>query len=211
MAKKVEYLIQPKNLAEYYWGTITPDIRYLAGIERAKTHFSKEKCRQLIVQCPDLKSFLQGYLVHCLVDEISLQEIIQTAFPISIIQNKLSRKQIAVLLELFYIKNSLCKPKIVGTYNQVMNDIGLHEETSIRFSELMDRYFTSESLDLKISILAELMREKNKQSVEQYISAAKHLQENVLLQNLLLFSIRLSRVNQKIESKLIASLGQSAN
>lgn len=211
LVNKIEYLVQPENSGEYYWGAIAPDVRYIAGIDRRRTHLTKENCIQLIKQFPNLKSFLQGYLVHCLADEISLHEIFYSTFPFSIIKDRLSRKRIAVLLELFYIKDSSFTPKIAGTYNQVLSDLGLQAEDCIQFSEIVDRYLTSESLDAKISSLVGMMGSKNNENVEKYLSAAKYFQNNIFLQKFLLLSIRVGRISKKIESRLSALLNNSAN
>ena len=85
IASKVEQQVAPVNASEYYWGAIAPDIRYLAGIPRHQTHISHQAIVVLIAQYPHLKSFLQGYLVHCLSDEIPLGEIFYQHLPFSIL------------------------------------------------------------------------------------------------------------------------------
>ncbi|HKJ27468.1 MAG TPA: zinc dependent phospholipase C family protein [Anaerolineales bacterium] len=211
LAKRVEDLLQPVDLQDYYWGAIVPDIRYLAGMERRKTHFKKEKCVQLMAQFPKLESFLQGYLVHCLADRISIQKLFQSTFPFSVVRNRLHRKQIAVLLELFYVKGNTFTPKITASYNQVLRNLGLQEEDCIRYSEFINQYVGSESLEQKISSFAQMLSLTNNPNIDRYISAANWIENNPLLQNLLVLGIRAGRINEKIETSLVALLNESAN
>lgn len=100
IASKLEPLVNPENAQEYYWGAIAPDIRYLAAMPRKQTHVPCQRIVGFISQYPHLKSFLQGYLVHCLSDEIDLGQVFFRHFPFSILRSKMSRQRMAVILEL---------------------------------------------------------------------------------------------------------------
>ena len=121
IASQLERQVAPENIPEYYWGTIAPDVRYLAGAQRHQTHISQAEIKQFNVQYPDLKSFLQGYSVHCLADEIDLEEVFDQHFPFSILKSKLSRQHLAVILELFYFENSKTNQEVSGAYNEVLS------------------------------------------------------------------------------------------
>src|SRR6185503_5322806 len=99
IASKVEALVDPENAQEYYWGAIAPDIRYLAAMPRNQTHLPSQRIVGFMSRFPHLKSFLQGYLVHCLSDEIELGEVFFQHFPFSILKSKMSHQQLAVILE----------------------------------------------------------------------------------------------------------------
>lgn len=81
IAAKLEALVNPKDVQEYYWGAIAPDIRYLAAMQRQQTHIPSQRIVDFISQYPHLKSFLQGYLVHCIIDEIELDQIFSPNLP----------------------------------------------------------------------------------------------------------------------------------
>jgi hypothetical protein len=38
LANQLQSLVDPVNPAEYLWGTVAPDIRYLVGLRRQTTH-----------------------------------------------------------------------------------------------------------------------------------------------------------------------------
>ena len=54
LASKAAPLIQPDHPAEYYLGSIIPDIRYLAGIRREQTHLSRARIQEYRSAYPHL-------------------------------------------------------------------------------------------------------------------------------------------------------------
>ena len=76
IASFLESLIKPENLGDYYWGATAPDVCYLASLRRDQTHLSSKVILDDIIRYPHLKSFLQGYLVHCLTDEVKLKDLL---------------------------------------------------------------------------------------------------------------------------------------
>ena len=103
IAAKLEALIKPDTVQDYYWSAVAPDIRYVADLPRQQTHIPSERMVEFFSQYPDLQSFLQGYLVHCLSDEIELRQVFLQHFPFSVLKNNLSHQQIAAILELFFL------------------------------------------------------------------------------------------------------------
>ena len=127
IASKLEKTIGPDNLQEYYWGAVAPDIRYLVtGMARSETHIPVEKILDYQVQHPQLKAFLQGYLVHCLSDELDLPLIIQKKFPFNLQKKKLTPQHCSVILEFYNIER--VKPiqyKLSGRDNLVLSELGI--------------------------------------------------------------------------------------
>jgi hypothetical protein len=70
IASKLEAQVRPENAAEYYWGAVAPDVRYPARMQRDRTHHHRQKSWTDARQ--PAWSFLLGYTVHCLADEIDL-------------------------------------------------------------------------------------------------------------------------------------------
>ena len=64
IAAKLEALIKPDTVQDYYWSAVAPDIRYLANMRREHTHLDQDRIRELMVCYPHLRSFLSGYQVH---------------------------------------------------------------------------------------------------------------------------------------------------
>ena len=198
IAAKVEKALAPGNPNEYYWGAIAPDIRYLAAMQRQQTHVSSQRITQFFAKYPQQKSFLQGYLVHCLSDEIDLGEVFFHHFPFSVMKSKLSRHKLAVMLELYYFENEKVNKAISGTYNEVLSVMGLSEPDCLRFSEFVGQYVRSTSFDARIHGLVQLLGLENDIRIERYISAAESFQRNELLKRAMFIGIRSGKVSEEI-------------
>jgi hypothetical protein len=55
MATRVITLVRPQDESEYYWGSIIPDIRYLAEMPRAQTHIDEQRIGEFTALYPQLK------------------------------------------------------------------------------------------------------------------------------------------------------------
>lgn len=91
--------IQPAYLDEFAWGAIFPDIYRLAGMPRSQTHLKKKAIEGLLIDYPEQRSFLQGYRIHLLLDEIDLVKSISLAFPVTQARSFLSQ----------YLARDLCE------------------------------------------------------------------------------------------------------
>ncbi len=210
VASKLVPVVKPENLKEYYWGAIAPDIRYLAAVQREQTHIPPQKVVEFISRYPNLKPFLQGYLVHCLSDEIYLKEIFFQHFPFSLLRSKLSHQHIAVILELFCFENEKLDIPISGRHNEVLSELGLSESISARLSHSI-RQYVSVPGEIRLSELFRLLGPKDNSRVEKYANAATSFQKNWFLKNALFLGIRKGRIDEKIvsEVKLLLSTMQN--
>jgi len=207
IAARLEQKIDPEKPREYYWGTVAPDIRYLAAIQRQRTHVSSQRISELIKQYPQQKSFLQGYLVHCILDDIDLGDIFFQHFPYSILKNKLSRQQIAVIFELYLFENVKVNPKISNIYNEVLSVMGLSEPDCDKFSKFIDQYIRSTTFDDRIQGLVQLLGLENDPRIERYISAAKGLKKHKLSKKAMFMGIRSGKISEEIAFRVSSLLG----
>lgn len=198
VASKLEFLVDPKDKHEYYWGAIAPDIRYLAAMQREQTHIPPETINGFMSQYPHLQSFLQGYLVHCLCDEIELRRVFFQHFPFSILKSRMSHQQVAILLELYYFENERVNKKLSGSHNEVLRQLGLSEMQSTKLSQTISQYARSSSFASRITDLAHLLGLENDSRIDKYMSAAKRFQNNQLLKNGLFFGIRRGKISEQI-------------
>jgi hypothetical protein len=206
IANNIARVIGPENPQQYYWGATAPDIRYLARVPRQKTHITDVEIAKLITRFPHLKSFLQGYLVHCLVDEIDLDAIFFSSLPLSVLKGKLSQEQISIILELYYFENCAFAQDIAGNYNEVLRNLGLNETDCSRFYEFIDRYINSIPDKNQFDNLVQLMGLRNNQRIKGYLSAVERFQRNKVLKSLLFLGIRMGRVRNRIDEGVLASL-----
>jgi len=75
----------------------------MKGMSRYQTHISSDEILDYLHRYLQLKSFLQGYLVHCLADQLEMPELMQQKFPLSWQKDKLTSRQCTVILELFNV------------------------------------------------------------------------------------------------------------
>ncbi|HEU0294440.1 MAG TPA: hypothetical protein VFR47_17000 [Anaerolineales bacterium] len=205
VASKLVTLVDPEDTQEYYWGAIAPDIRYLAAMQRHQTHIHPEKIAGFMFQYPHLKSFLQGYLVHCLSDEVELGQVFFQHFPFSILKKRMSRQRIAVILELYYFENERVNIILSGSHNEVLSALGLSASLSTKLAQSISQYAMSSSFEARIIDLSRLLGLENDSRIDKYMAAAKIFQENWLLKNGLFFGIRTGKISEQIVSQ-VASL-----
>jgi hypothetical protein len=202
VASKLVALVQPEDLKEYYWGAVAPDIRYLAAVQRQHTHIPPQRVIDFISRYPNLKSFLQGYLVHCLSDEVDLKSIFFQHFPFSILKSKLSYQHVAVLLELFCLANEKVNTPLSGAHNAVLTELGLDEAVSARLSYSINHYIIALPAEARLSELFRLLGPQNDRRVERYAKVAVGFQQNWLLRNALFLGIRRGKIDEKIVSEV---------
>lgn len=204
IAAKLETLVKPERRDEYYWGAIAPDTRYLAAVQRQQTHLASQRIVEFAAQYPHLKSFLQGYLVHCLSDEVDLGEIFFQRFPFDLLRSKLSRQHLSVLLELFYFENEKINTGISDMHNEVLTELGLSEAVSARFSRSIRQYALVLPSRTRLSELFKLLDLENDSRIEKYRQAAERFQTNRLLKNVLFLGIRTGKISEKIVLKVVS-------
>ena len=183
IAAKLEKYLQPDDPKEYYWGAIIPDIRYLAKTRRSHTHLRQEQIKELAACYPHLGSFLLGYRVHCLIDEIDVAEKISKAFPLNLLKkmlNKVSRQQMTMLVEMYYLQTAAAACALSGSHNEVLRDLAITpEQTSLFFNE-MQEYIRLHSFDAVISAFQKIGLIENER-LERYIQAYESMKRNRLM------------------------------
>jgi len=203
LASELETHIKPVNPQEYYWGAIAPDIRYLvAGMSRSQTHISPEEILGYLGQYPHLKSFLQGYLVHCLSDKLNLPIIIQRKFPLYWQKNELSPQHCTVILEFFNIMRvKSVRKSFPGTNNIALSEMGINEEQTAKFAQEINQYISSPSFTSILSLYQNLGLASNGR-IEKYRIAVQQIQRKWFQKNLILFGLHVGKINQEITSSV---------
>jgi hypothetical protein len=199
LAAKLETCIQPDDLAQYYWGAIFPDIRYLAGMRRDQTHVSIEKIRAWQTHYPQLGSFLQGYQVHCLLDLIDIVSVVSKAFPFNtlrlILRRTLTNHQMAVLVELNFLRAARIEQFLSGSQNEITDLLQIKPAQIEAFSSGMRDYLGNPSMDTAISTYQRLGMIDDMR-IKKYMHAALTLNKNKLLLNTLLHGVKKSDLEQ---------------
>ena len=107
LASRLEAHLRPAQAAEYYWGAVAPDIRYLAQMSRDQTHLAPEALAELPNRYPHLVSFVLGYQVHCRLDQIDVAQWVSSAFPMRWMGRQLSAQRATMLVEIFFLRQGV--------------------------------------------------------------------------------------------------------
>ena len=201
VASRLEWLVQPEDPGEYYWGAIVPDIRYLASMRRQQTHLPAREIIALRDRHPHLASFVQGYLIHCLTDQIDLSRVFSRHLPFSVLKGKLSHQHLAVLLELYNLETQPASRPLSGTYNDVLCELGLSRSVTARYAQFAKQYAMPDGSPNLMELL-HMMGLEHDSRIEKYIAAGKSFQQSRLLKQALFLGIRAGRIDQRIASRV---------
>jgi hypothetical protein len=198
LANEIKPSIQPDNDEEYYWGAITPDIRNLVGMRRSQTHLSSEQILTYMAKYPHLEPFLQGYLVHCLTDELDLVSIFNRKFPFCLLKKRLTAQHYPVILELFYLEQKNVKGyTISGRHNSMMEALGINVEQSHVYYRLVNEYLEKPSFEAAFELIKNLGN-PNSQRIDRYLASARHFQANRVLKGLMFLGIRVGKIHNRL-------------
>jgi hypothetical protein len=201
LAQQLITQLQPADPDSYSWGAIIPDIRYLAQMRRSQTHLPRERLREMCYTYPYLKSFLLGYQVHCLIDEIDVPEAVGMAFPLRCIQyltrKPFSGQQIIMMVELYYLHAPVQSGWISGAYNEVLAELEIDPDMVWNFSGAMQQYIARPSTDTALAAFTR-MGIVNHSRLDKYWRAFRSLENKPALKSLLFWSIRNARLDRRV-------------
>jgi len=203
IASRLESLVQPEDPPEYYWGAVAPDMRYLAAMRRAQTHLPAQQILELGQRYPHLVSFVQGYLVHCLADQLDLGRVFFQHLPFSALKRTLTQRHLAVLLELYYLERQTVNPTLSGTHNEVLSELGLSESVSERFAQAA-KQFAMPVAPADPLASARLLGLENDSRIARYAAAGRRFQKSRLLKHALFLGIRAGKIDEQIVSRVAA-------
>jgi hypothetical protein len=201
LAAKLESAIHPENRNEYFWGAVAPDIRYLANMRRDQTHVVQEQIKELMVSYPELRSFLMGYQIHLLCDQVDITQIVNSAFPLNLL-NQLRRKrfssqQMIVLVEMFYLQTEIVGVALSGEHNDVFSNLGISAEQTHVFHQALQDYFDQRSAEGAIAAFQKIGWIQNNR-VEKYMSVYLTMKKQKVLNSLLMLGIKNARLDARI-------------
>jgi hypothetical protein len=206
IADEIKPYIQPDDDQEYYWGAIAPDVRYVAGMRRSQTHLSTEQIQAYMAHYPALKPFLQGYLVHCLTDELDLRGIFANKFPFYLFKKKLAAQHYPVILELFYIEQKNIKVySIAGIHNSMLDALGITAEQSQTYCQLVSEYLAKPSFEATI-LLIQNLGNIDHQRIDRYLASAKHFQANRMMKGLMFLGIRMGKIHDRLAKSVLTAI-----
>ena len=196
LASRLESRLRPEQAAEYYWGAVAPDIRYLAQMRRDQTHLAPEALAELPNRYPHLASFVLGYQVHCRLDQIDVAQWVSRAFPLRWMGKQLSAQRATMLVEIFFLRQGVAGMALSGSHNELLDDLGVAPEHSTAFATALQSYIGSHSLDGAVSAFQQIGMIENSR-VEKYQRVYEFLRGKKLLLTILLWGVRNAHIEQR--------------
>ena len=199
-AAQAEPILRPTDPEAYYWGAVAPDIRYVAKMPRSRTHITNAEITRLMELYPDQRSFLQGYLVHCMLDQIDVSCVMASRFPLRLVRKRLPAQLMAVLVEYYYVENFKAAYPIHGEHNEVLEALGIDAVQTRQYASAMNAYFSAPSWDSAFGAFQALGLLEDKR-IDKYRKAAERLQRNWLLKKYLFRVVKKARLDQIAAAK----------
>lgn len=191
--------LQPAFLDEFAWGAIIPDIYRLAGMERSQTHLKKQTMEGVIKGYPEQRSFVQGYRVHLLLDEIDLVKSIRLTFPV--IQSKpifsqyfaryLSESNLKLLVEDYFLGSNLHQrlSAVSGKQNDILTKLGICQDMVEAYAARAQAYLYKRPI--KNRSVQNLETELNDlYAIRDDICTYRQLRRNPLLYSILTLAVK---------------------
>jgi hypothetical protein len=151
IAAQLEEDILPELPEEYYWGAVAPDVRFIAGVRREETHLSPEKILGFLEKYPHLKSFIQGYLVHCLTDSVEPRALLNKKVILRPFLQHASIHFIATIIEAFYMENYPIQKPVSGKANEMLHDSGIRAEHLEKEVVLIKSYLEKPDMETNLA------------------------------------------------------------
>jgi len=209
LAARLASPLQPDQPGEYYWGSVVPDIRYLAGLPREVTHVSPEMLDTWSHRYPHLRSFILGYRVHCLIDQVDVVQALGHAFPINLLarlrHRPLSQAHLTLLVEMEYLRHAVPGAGLSASHNEVLEELGVTPRQSNDFGAAMAAYVQSHTIDAAFASYERLGMIDNPRG-ERYWHAYRELARNGLLMALYWLGIRNSHLEEHTLAYILSQL-----
>jgi hypothetical protein len=192
--------LAPQNAAEYYWGTIVADIRYIMHIPRRQTHVELEIIQDWLAQYPELRSFILGYWVHLLADERDAASTVYGWLPTRILPRKVSlpRRLAAVWLEAALAeKVPLPDVRVSGSCNAILAELGVAGDALAAYAEAANRYAAAPSEGVVMEMLDQLGLSDNSR-MERYLGIVRFFQRAPWARRFLVGLVDVPKVTGKI-------------
>lgn len=201
--------LQPEPAADFYWGAIVPDIRYLANMRREQTHLNQERLRQLKQSYPQFHAFLLGYEVHCLIDRVDLTQCIGHAFPLNLLQRMrgkpFSQEQLTILAEMTYLQKPANNPAYLWEHNPILDELGITPDQTALYAGALSGYIRSHSMDTALAAF-QAIGMINHARFEKYQKAYHATQGNFLINTLFRISMKTARLEQRVKQSVLPKL-----
>jgi hypothetical protein len=204
LAAELEKYLQPADPAAFYLGAVIPDVRYLSGIRRHKTHLPAAQIMALRQRYPHLESFLLGYLVHCEIDLIDLTGVLFTNSPLRLLGSLRQLQLAGILMENHYLQHVSISPPLSFESNEVLQEMGISAFHVHQFAQSAAKFLADPSLQAEFKALShEGQHQKTKTRI--YLRLIQAFESSPRLWNILFQGIPAAQAGEKLPEILLAS------
>lgn len=200
----------PDAEADYYLGSILPDVRYFSEIPREQTHPDVE-CFLSLCRVSDSRAFALGYLVHLVLDslesELSVISRVQRQFWFfpHRLRMRISPLVSNALVESYYLENVHTDFRISDRGNSLTSKLGI-EEKAIRTVELhIDAFLRNRTLE-NVNRLLRQIGLANNERISRYLQVAAWLDRRPLIRKFMMW--RISAVINTVEQSMVREVGR---
>jgi len=205
IAQKMLAFLSPDDLSEYYWGAVAADVRYFAELPRRITHPLAEEVLLWQAEFANLNSFVLGYRVHILADERDAVGSLYEFIPWHSLRRRLPRSWATYLWEAVCIERCRFDGKISGTYNPLLEKLGIPRPAASAYAEAVTRYAADPSLELVVTLLSEIDW-MGTPRLRRYLALAGWLQRNPRVRQALLSVIDEAEIIRRVVADLSTHL-----
>lgn len=207
IAHKFEELFKPQDRAAYYTGSIIPDIRYFTDLPREQTHLELNEILNLKKSFPEEESFLDGFFLHCLIDEKDTHNILFSIYPNCLLRDILPRSFAVVIIELYFMKKYHLEIKLSDKGNRFLNEIGITDKQLSEYTAEMNKFIKTPGFEAGLESVKNLGL-FSKKGTQKYLKKARFLDRHKLFQKFLFKLFRLKKIEKIIEEKLTTHINK---
>lgn len=157
VADTVKPYLTPDDLEAYYLGATVPDIRHWVRTERAQTHIPPQEIAAYLPRYPHLRSFILGYLVHCIsehsMSQLGLDKAILGRFPICLVRRHVPARLATVLVEWYYCEANPKPYRVAESGNEILRGLGIDDDAVVKFARDVNAFLSNPSPAEMLSML----------------------------------------------------------
>jgi hypothetical protein len=198
VAAQLENDIHPILPGQYFWGALAPDLRLLAGFSHQRTHLSSDAIFRFLNKYPNLESFIQGYLIHCLTDDVEVGKLLRQRNDLLPYLNTVSNQFIATIIELFYIENFPVHQAVSGDTNEMLMEIGIPDQYIKAEFTILKPYLEKPGLEAIYNYMESGVNPR----LQTYLEEIERIKNDPLVKPLWFNLADLDRLNQQVISQI---------
>lgn len=174
---------------------------------RRQTHLPLEQVNAWFNAFPGCASFLHGYRVHLLLDEVDTAQALLRPFPLRLLRpllrKKLRQRQAAVAIELYFHRAQPRGLALAGGHNPILERLGVTPAQSEEYASALRGYLATPSFRSAVEAFTHLGILEDAR-VEQYAAEYRRLQASPALRSLLMWSVKRAHL-EAVARELLAT------